>query len=187
MKKNKQYLPRTCSWEDFQKWVGEEKLTELQNGEKSAKHLFEELQLGESKLYKENDIYREISLVKMHIHHPKQQNTQLIETSQYLPQQKSWRQRNIPPSEKLQCNEKPEEAAVRGLKEELAFVEHQHYRLVFRGENDEERVSKSYHGVKTLYQTFCFDVYIQETLFQEKYEIQEKDGKIAIFEWRTQE
>ena len=187
-KNDKQYLPRTYSWEDFQQWMGEQKITELQRGEKSATHLYEELMQGESKLYKnDGDIHREISIVKMHVHHPHQENLQLIETAQFLPQQQTWRHRNIPPSEKLQHNEKAQEAAVRGLKEELMFEDCNEYRLVLRSENSDERLSQSYYGIKTQYHTFSFDVYIEDKLYQDKYEIQEKDGKIAVFEWHKGE
>lgn len=185
---NKPYLPRNTTWEDFQKWIGEPKIAELQHGEKSATHLYEELRQGESKLYKnDGNIYREISIVKMHVHHPSDKNLQLIETAQFLPQQQMWRHRNIPPSEKLQYNEQAQQAAVRGLKEELMFENRNQYRLVLRCENSDERLSTSYYGIKTQYHTFSFDVYIEDKLYQDKYEIQEKDGKIAVFEWRTQE
>lgn len=184
----KNYLNDSCSWQQFLSWLGEECRHHLKNGQKTIKDLFVELQEGESLLYKTNGkLIREVRIVKMRIFCSQKSKAVLYETSQYLPHMNSWRQRNILPSEKLQRDEIPKEAVVRGLREELQFMNEADYTCSFVSEDSTTKISKSYGGVTTTYNAFMFDIDITNKLYQRKYEIKEKDGKIAIFEWKDME
>ncbi|WP_372370443.1 NUDIX hydrolase [Candidatus Uabimicrobium sp. HlEnr_7] len=180
-------LCHSCSWQEFLDFLGKETSTLLNQGTKTSEDLFLELQEGESILTKkDNALFRKVSIAKMRIAHPSEQLV-LMETAQFLPKKKIWRHRAILPSEKLQQGESAEQAAIRGLKEELEFTCRDHYKITLLGDEHSEGLSSSYNNLKTRYYAVTFLVIITKNLFKDKYTIEEKDGKISVFEWQREE
>jgi len=86
----------------------------------------------------------------------------------------------------MKLQEKPLDAAVRGVKEELQ-LEIEKSRFTKTDEKVEERISDSYPTLKGLYIQHKFTLNLKEKEFQQEYTEDQKDstgGKITTFIWQ---
>ncbi|MCA9997609.1 MAG: NUDIX domain-containing protein [Anaerolineales bacterium] len=134
----------------LQLWLAEQGIdttTWGRNGAKTVSDLWDELQNGDIKLHGDPPL-REVALVQVFIWREQQV---LLELAQEFDSGYQ-RQRLIPPSEKLRGGESYQEAAVRGLYEEMGIAPENicfvadSYRQFYR-----DTVSPSYPGLPTRY------------------------------------
>jgi len=152
---------------------------------KTVSNLLEEIRKKESQLViDEKGISRVVGIAKMIICDPNRpERGSLIELSQRLPDGRI-RKRNQQPSEKIKGKESPEEAVVRGIKEEL-HIGRGGYRLFSIPPKVESIPSPSYPGLPCYYTVHRFKVVLRANspALEESFTITEKDGTFHLFGW----
>jgi len=153
------------------------------DGHKSIEDLWVEISMGDC-IIQLDPPTRIVQVVIGHVRHPVDRSARLVELAQQL-RDGTFRSRRRPLAEKMRLNERPSEALMRGLREELrefaqeVRVDPQSYRMSF-----EEGPSPSYPGLRSVYIKHEFDVEIAgvpsgEFLTQE---VSETDP-VAVHHW----
>lgn len=129
---------------------------------KTLAEFFEEFQRGECTIVIDPVLgfTRVLSIVRMLIHHPSK--GWVVEKYHILPDGRR-RERNKAPAGKMRFGEQPQDALVRELKEELALTNDEKrtsYTWGFEETRDEEKASKSYPGIRSVYRVNDFLVLI---------------------------
>ena len=151
---------------------------------KGVSTLLKEIQEGESFLkVSGNELVRVCECVSMQIHDPRNPNKgYLIEVKQTY--QGRSQARRINPSEKIKFGETPEQALIRGMKEELSQTT-EDFSFSFLRLDQEFRSSQSYPGLTCCYRIHRFDVALsgKSTVLRDSFSTVEDNGCELFFEW----
>lgn len=157
---------------------------------KTVEDLFQEIKDGESVLRIEAArggvrLVRVLRVVQMSITQTRTLKT-LREVEQILPDGRS-RKRNQLPGGKIGVYEKPADALARELEEELTLEPNEYISTPPTSPMFEERVSPSYPGLVTLYETYLFSVSLSPNVeygrFCDGFRHKEDSGVEAVFAW----
>lgn len=159
-----------------------EKLIELfpkiTTGNKTQEHIIQELALGECELAsKGGSIVRVVNLVTIKIEN---QGKLLIEAFQELHNGKRVDRRIIGVAEKAQTGETPEQAALRGIAEELEGISPQ--TLESTGFEFEPNSVSKYKGIQSYAAKYTFEAVLKPEDVRDRYE-EFREGDRTVFVW----
>jgi hypothetical protein len=154
---------------------------------KTLQHLFEEITSGESVLVPDDKhiIKRQVSVVGINVLYETPAGDRLkLEESKQVFKNGMARVRTLPcsVSEKMTDSEKPYDAAIRGLREELSL--NGDFSLSYDGQSVESDVSPSYPGLHSEYVTNKFTVLLSDEQYSPDGYIETQDDKNTHFEWQ---
>lgn len=155
---------------------------DINSGRKSAADITAEICLGECSLVKEKDgIYRVVKTVLVEIPSPLNDGTWLWEDR--IEKKDSVIQREFKGiAEKFQGDEKPIEAAMRGVKEEIQLsTSEQQY--TYLGQFFEDNPKSAYKGISSKVDLYKFRCYIYADDYRDEYR-EISDGQVTVFCWR---
>ncbi len=154
---------------------------------KTLQHLFDEITSGESVLVpdEKHAIKRQVNVVGIDVFYETPAGDRLkLEESKQVFKNGMARVRTLPcsVSEKMNESEKPYDAAVRGLREELSL--NGEFSLSYDGQSVESAVSPSYPGLHSEYVTHRFTVLLSDEQYSPDGYIETQDDKKTHFEWQ---
>ncbi len=158
---------------------------------KTVTHLVDEVQEGEAILEIVNGyIVRRIQSISITVYSPTQPTLLLREVKQVF-QDGRVRQRNLPDNcsvaEKVKAlhNETPEEAAIRGMLNELK-IQVDLEQLIYNRKYTKEGTSNSYPGIITEKEIHIFECKFTQDQFKPTGYIEEQEDKTNHFKWINQ-
>lgn len=154
---------------------------------KTLQHLLDEITSGESVLVPDDKhvIKRQVSIVGIDVFYETPAGDRLkLEESKQVFKNGMARVRTLPcsVSEKMNESEKPHDAAVRGLREELSL--NGEFSLSYDGQSFESAVSPSYPGLQSEYVTHRFTVLLNDEQHSPDGYIETQNDKKTHFEWQ---
>ena len=153
---------------------------------KTLADLQQEIEKGETLLAtdKEGKLYREVRVCGVDIFYisPEGKKYRLKEEKQVFKDGRE-RRRDLGQavSEKMKPGENPEEAALRGIKEELGIADN--IKLEDFSDDKQILVSPSYPGLKSEYNRYVFKTILNENQFKPEGYTEEEGGKTTYFVW----
>ena len=157
-----------------------------ENGTKTIDHLLKEIQRGEAVIISESGwVIRIISTAAINVFYAQEEKTFVLVEEKQLFRDGRKRIRTLTSSlgEKIRALETPEEAARRGLKEELSIAE----RIPLIGSGKEVRQlnpSKSYPGIYTANILHRFDIFLPEKFYRAEGYVEMQKDKTSYFVWK---
>ncbi|MBA3237967.1 MAG: NUDIX domain-containing protein [Parachlamydiaceae bacterium] len=133
----------------------------------------------------EGKLYRRLDVVSVKCFHtnPNGQRFQIFEEKQVFKNGMIRERGNKYIAEKIQAGESPEQAAIRGLAEEL-HISGPNVQVVALSEENkfEKRESPTYKGIQCSYNTYSFSCEISDVDYKSSY-VEEQDDKSTVFSW----
>jgi hypothetical protein len=155
------------------------------NAFKGIGDLWEEVRSGETILVQRGkEVVRQVSVARIFVYYTDDngQRYQLVETKQ-VRKDGNVRERGFDyVAEKFKASENPQQAALRGVGEELGISISTG--LSSRGISTEERKSPSYPGLKSEYKFHLFELTLDPSQFKEEGYVEDDEKKKTYFEWK---
>jgi len=154
---------------------------------KTLDDLFKEIREGESILVniKNNELIRKVVGVGVNVYYiDYAKHKFILHENKQVFNDGSTRQRNLGTSisEKLKLNEKPEDTALRGIKEELSIKSKINLKKIKTTE--ENHISLSYPNLYSHYIKYNFEVYLDNKQFNPRGYTEEENGTRTYFTWK---
>ncbi len=153
---------------------------------KSFDHLLQEIVSGESSFEVTNsgEVIRKIEVASAIVwYRSVDGDTYLLSEDRQVFKDGRERKRKLPSSisEKIQPDESPDKAIIRGIQEELGIKDE--VDLDWDSTTDDVRESESYPGLKTSYLTYYYEVKLNDQQFNPQGYIEYQDDKTTYFVW----